>query len=158
MVQSRVGRLKNLTKNSNKKEKRQASHIVPPFGVPFQIPFWNIGFLPQMWNPSLENIRKSRPKTRKWGEIIIQSRVGRPQNLAKSSIPNIEGTSRPHCSPFWVTISDPFLEQEFFFCSEECSFLRGPVSGSVLGFVLALFCDRKVFEKKAAETREREDS
>ena len=69
----------------------------------------------------------------------------------------IEEASTPQGSHFWVPISDPFLEHKIFF-SEERPFLRGPVSGSVLGFVLAPILKRKVFENKAEETREREGS
>ena len=83
---------------------------------------------------SLENTRKSRPKTRKWGQIILQSRLGRPQNLAKNCNTTEKRKTSHTVAPFGVPFWTPFWNTDFF--SEERSFLRGPVSGSVLGFVL----------------------
>ena len=47
-----------------------------------------VSLAPKSWNLSLENTRKSRPKARKWGQIIVQSRLGRLQNLAKKQTRN----------------------------------------------------------------------
>ena len=59
--------------------------------------------------------------------------------------------------PFGLPFRTPFWNTEFSF-AEKRPCLRGPVSGSVLGSVLTPILDRKVFENKAEETREREES
>ena len=51
----------------------------------------------------------------------------------------------------------PIFETRIFF-SDGRAFLRGPVSGSVLGSVLTPIFNRKVLENKAEKTREREGS
>ena len=63
-----------------------------------------VSLAPKSWNLSLENTRKSRPKVRKWGQIIVQSRFGRPKNLAKNS--NATEKRRPFHNP-------PFLGYHF---------------------------------------------
>ena len=74
-----------------------------------------VSLAPKSWNLSLENTRKSRPKARKWGQIIVQSRFGRPQNLAKNS--NATEKRRPfHRVPlFGVPFWSPFWNTGFFF-------------------------------------------
>ena len=74
-----------------------------------------VSLAPKSWNLSLENTRKSRPKARKWGQIIVQSRFGRPKNLAKNN--NATEKRRPFHNPppFGVPFWTPFWNTGFFF-------------------------------------------
>ena len=91
------------------------------------------------------------------GQIISQSRLGRPQNLATQCNTTEKRKASHTVAPFGVAFRTPFLENEIFFRIRS-AFLRVPVSGSVLGSVLTFIFNRKVFENKAEETREREES
>ena len=93
------------------------------------------------------------------GRVLIkfQIEVQRNTRSLASPIPCSVSAVEQVFEYLWAPISDPFLELRISF-SEERPFLRGPVSGSVLGSVLAFILDRKVFENKAEETREREGS
>ena len=88
---------------------------------------------------------------------MVQSRFGRLQNLAKNSNATEKRKASHRVPPFWGTFLDPVLERGIF-CSDGHAFLSGPVLGSVLGSVLTPILDRKVFENKAEDTREREES
>ena len=83
----------------------------------------------------LRKQKKIKAQTSELGTNYGPKEVRKAPKSIKKKQRNIEEASRPQGPPFWGTILVPFLEHRIFL-SEERSFLRGPVSGSVLGFVL----------------------
>ena len=83
----------------------------------------------------LRKQKKIKAQTSELGTNYGPKRGRKALKSNKKQQRNRKEASIPQGPPFWGTILVPFLEHGIFL-SEERSFLRGPVSGSVLGFVL----------------------